>query len=217
MNFEEYVSLLPEKISKVKLLILKTLWEAGHEFPRNWVRSSTLLTLTKQKYFDRRARELRDEAGCDVESEYYNGEHCWRLKSNKIKKSNPRFYLTESQKIDLFEQYEYTCQVCGKKTTEGVRGLQADHKIPLIREKILDSKNWQPLCNECNVAKRRACADCEEDCKKCPWAFPETVGLVTLVRLPSNIFNKLKQCGCNQPTEIEKFILTALEHYLLEK
>jgi len=98
MTLEEYIKILPgNKISKVKLLILKTLWNSGEKFPTKWVKSSSLLKLTGQKYFDRRARELKDELGCDIESEHHNGEHCWRLKSNKL--SN---YMTFPRKTEAF-------------------------------------------------------------------------------------------------------------------
>ena len=133
MTFEEYVQSLPGKLSKVKLLILKTLWKEGNTFPRNWVRSSTLLDLTRQKYFDRRTRELRDEMGCDIDTEPHRGEHCYRLSSTKLKKYNPRLYLNATQKKQLFLRDGYSCQVCSKQVPPGVQGLQADHKIPLIR------------------------------------------------------------------------------------
>ncbi|MFN9899172.1 MAG: HNH endonuclease, partial [bacterium] len=63
MEFSEYINQLSggRKISAVKLKILITLWESSQEFPKAWVTSDHLLEITGQKYFDRRARELRDE------------------------------------------------------------------------------------------------------------------------------------------------------------
>jgi len=72
-------------------------------------------------------------------------------------------------------------------------GLQADHKIPLSRGGSHDLSNWQPLCNECNVGKRRACAECEEDCRVCSWAFPEVVGITTAVSIPTDLLRKLER------------------------
>ncbi|MGB3638729.1 MAG: hypothetical protein WBA39_14320 [Rivularia sp. (in: cyanobacteria)] len=46
-----------KKLSQVKITILRTLWEEGNQFPREWVLSNKLLQLTGQKYFDRRIRE----------------------------------------------------------------------------------------------------------------------------------------------------------------
>ena len=66
MTFNEYINELPAKPSKVKLVILKTLWGEGQKFPKKWVKSSTLLKLTDQELFDRRARELRDELGINM-------------------------------------------------------------------------------------------------------------------------------------------------------
>lgn len=217
MTFEQYVAGLPTKLSQVKHLILKTLWESGNSFPRGWVRSSTLLNLTQQKYFDRRTRELRDELGCDIDTEPHNGEHCYRLASTNLTKFNPRSYLTSSQKKWLFNKANYNCQVCGRNIPPGVQGLQADHKIPLIRGGSHEENNWQAICNECNVGKRRACEGCGDDCKKCPWAFPEKAGLVTLVRIPQPIVQGIRDIGANGQKEVERVIISALERFLSSK
>ena len=71
-------------LSNVKKIILKTLWNEGDEFPKNWVSSERLLDLTKQKYFDRRIRELRDQVGCDIKTGSYKGQPAYRLISPKL-------------------------------------------------------------------------------------------------------------------------------------
>ncbi|MDF1860406.1 MAG: HNH endonuclease signature motif containing protein [Verrucomicrobiales bacterium] len=192
MSFEEYCSKLG-RLSEVKRTILHKLWgEDSGTLSGDWVRSSTLLALTRQKYFDRRTRELRDEKGCDIETKSVNGGHCYRLNSEVIKNANPRFYLSAKEKKLLFALAKNKCQVCGRRMEAGVRGLQADHKIPLIRGGDHETTNWQAVCNECNVGKKRACAGCEEDCEKCPWAFPENVGILTVLRLPALLRDKIE-------------------------
>ena len=195
MTLEEYIQSLASKskLSGAKNTILRLLWESGEGFPRNWVASSVLLAATGQKYFDRRARELRDHLGCDLESKYDETlkEHAWRLKSDTLLNANPREYLSAVEKKKLFEAHNFTCSTCSKKSEAGVRGLQADHKIPLIRGGTHELSNWQPICNNCNVGKRRACSGCGDDCKKCPWAFPEIVGLRTTIDLPPELLSKL--------------------------
>ena len=176
MRFRVYQSSLGGKLSRVKVLILQRLWDEGDEFPRGWVSSSELLLLTKQKYFDRRVRELRDEVGCDIETAQQRGEHVYRLASEEVKAANPRGYLSIAQKRALFQSAAFRCAICSRAFTAGVRGLQADHKVPLNRGGKHSLENWQPLCVECNVAKRRACAGCDLECAKCPWAFPEQIG-----------------------------------------
>jgi len=213
MSFDEYIKSFSVKFSKVKILILKTLWEASNDFPRDWVRSSYLLKLTRQKYFDRRIRELRNELGCDIETGNQEGNAVYRLSSDKICDGNPRFYLSDSQKVTLFERNNFTCQVCGVKTPPGPRGLQADHKVPLIRGGSHAISNWQSLCNDCNVGKRRACQDCNDDCEQCVWAYPERVGVATVLKLPHDIVQKISAAGLSQQ-EIEDIIIKALEKYL---
>ena len=194
MNFQEFIDKnVQSKLSEVKLKILNSLWNCGTEFPRGWVRSSVLLGITQQKYFDRRTRELRDQLGFDIETKYLDGEHQYRLVSDNVKIANPRFYLSESKKTALFTREKYTCQICGRVAQSGVRGLQADHKVPLSRDGSQTDDNWQSVCNECNVAKRRSCQDCVEDCYVCHWAFPEKVGFPVTIFLPRDLFDKYEE------------------------
>ncbi|WP_257275702.1 MULTISPECIES: HNH endonuclease [unclassified Endozoicomonas] len=139
MTFEEYYQKLPinkKKLSNVKQTILKRLWgQDSNPFPKPWVSSAELLELTSQKYFDRRTRELRDALGCDLESAYqeeFEG-HAWRFRSDTLTAPQARKYLTKAQKDRLFTEAENTCATCATQTEAGVRGLQADHKVPLSR------------------------------------------------------------------------------------
>jgi hypothetical protein len=203
------------RLSHVKRLIVGYLWgDDESHFPKPWVKSSVLLALTGQKYFDRRIRELRDQLGCDIETKQVDGEHSYRLLSNKINPSNPRLYLSAKDKANLFKKHNFRCQICGRYFLAGVRGLQADHKIPLIRGGVHELRNWHPICNACNVGKRGACAACEDDCHKCPWAFPETVGHVTLLRLPPNVLQALNaQLGYDQG-DFERGVIQILKRHL---
>jgi hypothetical protein len=89
------------KLSPVKTKILEILWAAGKSFPREWVKSSTLLKSTHQKYFDRRIRELRDQEGIDIETKYVGSEHCYRLNSPNLNEGHRRFYLSAADKRKL--------------------------------------------------------------------------------------------------------------------
>ena len=90
-TFEDFLTLLPSKPSKVQRLLLERLWNEGDGFPRGWVTTAEQLELSKQGYFDRRFRELRDEAGLYIESaQDERGAHAWRLKSMDLQIANPR-------------------------------------------------------------------------------------------------------------------------------
>jgi 5-methylcytosine-specific restriction endonuclease McrA len=196
MKINEYLESLPtkKKLSDVKLKILIRLWgDHRHEFPKPWVSSAELLELTGQKYFDRRTRELRDQLGCDLESAYCKefAGHGWRLASSNLTISQDREYLTPAQKIKLFENHDYRCVICGTQIPAGVRGLQADHKVPLSRGGGNDSTNWHPMCNNCNVGKRRACQGCTLNCATCSWAFPETVGIQIILNLREETLRRI--------------------------
>lgn len=211
LEFSSYISKL--RLSEVKHLLLKALWGSNSNFPKPWVKSSHLLKISNQKYFDRRLRELRDSAGLDIESKVIDGEHCWRLSSSAIAKSNDRTYLTASQKATLFRSANNRCAVCGKVAEAGMRGLQADHKRPLIKGGGTEFTNWQALCNECNVAKRGTCKDCELDCNSCAWAFPEKVGFNYVVKLPSELKQMMETKGIT-PDEVQTYIIDKLSSYI---
>jgi hypothetical protein len=215
MRFRVYQSSLGCKLSRVKLVILQRLWDEGSDFPRGWVTSSELLALTKQKYFDRRVRELRDEVGCDIETGNLAGEHAYRLISASLLVSNPRAYLSAPAKRALFEQAQYCCAACGREFASGVRGLQADHKVPLKRGGSHDRANWQPLCVECNVAKRRACAGCDLDCEQCAWAYPERVGRRVQLTLSVDLEARLQEEVRRRGKALQEVIVEALEASVL--
>jgi hypothetical protein len=214
MRFDEYIKFLGARVSKVKAVILERLWNEGESFPRGWVRSSELLSLTGQKYFDRRVRELRDEFGCDIETGTSEGEHAYRLLSTRVENANPRAYLSSAQKDRVFEMAGYTCAVCGRKFDSEARGLQADHKVPLTRGGGHEYANWQPLCVVCNVGKRRACAGCDLDCKQCPWAFPEMVGRRVVLSMPFDLEQAAREQATRTGVDISEMIIQSVRSAL---
>lgn len=219
MKFDEYIKILPSGISDVKLKILKKLWHTDSEsFPKPWVSSSELLDLTGQKYFDRRARELRDQLGCDIETQHKAelGGHAWRIHSPKLAPPQDREYLTQSQKFQLFLSVKNTCAICGKISEPGVRGLQADHKVPISRGGTNALENWQAVCNHCNVGKRRACDGCTIECATCSWAYPEIIGINTLVSINGKVLSKITEYSksTNQTTS---HVLEEAAIYFFEK
>ncbi|MHB8236172.1 MAG: HNH endonuclease [Acidithiobacillus ferrivorans] len=196
MKFKDYIDALPSHVSDVKLTILKKLWHTDSSgFPKPWVSSAELLELTGQKYFDRRARELRDQIGCDIETMHKAelGGHAWRIKSTNLAAPQDREYLSQAQKIQLFAAARSTCSICGKITEPGVRGLQADHKVPVSRGGTNAIENWQAICNHCNVGKRRVCEGCTIECTTCSWAYPEIVGINTLISINEKVLSKITE------------------------
>jgi len=222
MKLDKYLASLPtkRKLSEVKLKILTRLWgKPNDSFPKPWVSSAELLELTGQKYFDRRTRELRDQLGCNLESSYREefGGHAWRVVSYELAPPQDRDYLTQSQKIKLFEKHDYCCSTCGKKVDAGIRGLQADHKVPLSRGGSNDLINWQPMCNNCNVGKRRACEGCELECETCSWAFPEAVGVKTMVSIKESTLRKIDAYSGSSGKSRDKIMEEAAKYYIDEK
>ncbi len=218
MNIEEYLRLLPSKrkLSDVKLLILKRLWQAGETFPKGWVSSAELLDITQQKYFDRRTRELRDQLGCDLESSYREefGGHGWRLKSSELSPPQDREYLTKKQKDKLFQDSNYKCSTCGVEVAAGVRGLQADHKVPLSRGGSNDLENWQSMCNNCNVGKRRACEGCSLDCNSCAWAFPDLCGVPLIISLSEATLQRVEAYSKHNEVSVDQIMENAANYYM---
>ena len=219
MQITDYLKQLPAKkiLSTVKHKILIKLWgKDSDSFPKPWVSSADLLQLTGQKYFDRRTRELRDQLGCDIETSYreeFTG-HAWRINSPTIAPPQDREYLNNNQKKNLFDNYSFKCATCGTETTAGIRGLQADHKVPISRGGSNDLINWQPLCNNCNVGKRRACAGCELNCNDCSWAFPEKLGIRTMLTLSESILRRVDLYISKTGESLDKVMEQAAASYL---
>lgn len=201
------------KLSDVKRTLLQALWGGSDAFPKEWVKSADLLALTQQKYFDRRLRELRDAQGLDIASKQINGEHYWHLNSPNVAQTNDRTYLTASQKTGLFEGAKFKCAVCRCEMLPGIRGLQADHKVPLIKGGTNDLANWQPLCNECNVAKRGVCKSCDLDCNSCSWAFPEQLGFNFVIKLPADLLAQFEGANLSQK-HVENYLIEQLKMLL---
>ena len=218
MTFEEYYQRLPvgNGLGKAKKTALKRLWHNDSiPFPKPWVSSEELRGLTEQQYFDRRAREIRDHLGCDLETAYreeFRG-HGWRLKSANLKPPTKRDYLTQKQKTDLFVKADYTCSTCGTTVEPGVKGLQADHKRPLSREGTNELENWQAMCHNCNVGKRRACVDCTLDCHTCSWAFPEKHGIPLMLNLGEYVLREIDLISKKESISREELIEKAIDSY----
>jgi 5-methylcytosine-specific restriction endonuclease McrA len=222
MIIEEYIESLPGKriLSDVKLKILRRLWgKTQDDFPKPWASSAELLEITGQKYFDRRIRELRDQVGCDLETAYQESfaGHAWRINSPTLTEPQDREYLTKSKKIQLFEEKNYCCSTCGIRVDAGVRGLQADHKVPLSRGGNNGLENWQPMCNNCNVGKRRACQGCNIDCNSCSWAFPEIVGVKTMILINEGALRRIDSYSSSTGTTRDKVMEEAVEYFLAKK
>jgi hypothetical protein len=201
----------------VKEKIIRRLWgNESDNFPKPWVSSNELLELTGQKYFDRRTRELRDQWGCDIESAYleiFSG-HAWRIHSTELNDAQDREYLTQNQKNKLFQDYNFTCTTCGVHIQPGIRGLQADHKVPLSRGGSNGLHNWQPMCNNCNVGKRRACEGCSLDCQTCSWAFPEKYGIRTIFTISTQTLSRITRYVDRTGKSHDQIMESAINEYL---
>lgn len=217
MNFDQYLELVEQvntkirvdmklrrpsgklyKLSKAKRDMLERLWSEGEpNFPRNWVRGPELGRVaqesgsSEQSDFGRRLRQLKSEEGCDIEI-ITEGDRRSRYRLRSINLAPiPRAAFSAKQREQLFSSQGRKCQICGKDVAPdagGGRGAQADHKVPVVRRGSHERANWQTVCTGCNVAKRRACEGCLEECRSCPWAFPETFGTVISVGLTRELY-----------------------------
>ncbi|MDG1950424.1 MAG: HNH endonuclease signature motif containing protein [bacterium] len=87
-----------------------------------------------------------------------------------------------------------------------MRGLQADHKVPLSRGGTNDLSNWQAICNTCNVIKRRACQGCSIDCQTCAWAHPVEGTESVVLSLSSSLLKSLGLDSLNAQTRASRII-----------
>jgi 5-methylcytosine-specific restriction endonuclease McrA len=167
--------------------ILRALWPAGHGIPgptlaENEVRAviDALRAKTGRKLYKdpfRRMRELQgDEGFTSIRKEGTR----YQLQSLELnQKREPRARLPESEWKKLKQQYDYKCAHCGAQEP-GVK-LSPDHKVPRVRHGSNELGNYQPLCEQCNIAKSNACNGCALNCQVCSWAFPAEYKLIVIL------------------------------------
>ena len=152
-----------KKWSNAKLTILKLLW------PGEWIEGAKIFDATRQTYYDRRLRELR-ENGWQIETRSAGGNSKYRLCSHKKLSGMTRQYPTAHQKRAVRQRDHGVCCICGLSD----KHLQYDHKIPLERHGLTTTENLQLLCRACNIDKRGICKHCKmTSCEECPYAYPE--------------------------------------------
>jgi len=156
-----------------KYNILTSFWNT-HKWPKNAVSIRELSKTSGVLSTSKRIRELIWEYGCDIQSIAKNGDNFYWLNSPKIIPRTKRVSMASVEKVNLFQEANYMCAICGVKMEPGPKGLQADHKIPLARGGNNMIENFQPICWYHNNLKRKACSSCEHhQCGTCPWAYPE--------------------------------------------
>lgn len=168
--------------SNVKLTILELLW------PGEWIEGSKIFEATKQTYYDRRIRELR-ENGWQIETRSAGGNSLYRLCSHEKSPGNTRQYPSAQQKKAIWERDQGRCQICGASD----ENMQYDHKIPLERQGETTTENLQLLCRACNIDKRGACKRCRlTSCEACPYAYPEHVHSRLMIHLDDPTTEQLR-------------------------
>ena len=201
---------LPPYIKGVYRKILTALWTG------KWVSSNKLLSLTKQKYFDRRIRELRDEYGFDIESKHMSGGWSYCLKSKKPRfKKRRRQYFTKKQKEEVIKRDGLKCNICGFVPANGHEGLQFDHRIPFKeRQGPTTLDNLQILCAQCNIIKRRACQQCtKKSCKSCVYAYPEQLNTTYLITLSPKTQRRYDALAKSKHRNLKQLLTDAIEQY----
>lgn len=175
-----------------------------------WVSSSVLLKATKQKYFDRRIRELRDELGYDIETGQQSGEHHYRLKSKKRMPTKERTYLGAAQRKELLKSAPPHCGICGAKFSPAKKSV-FDHRVPLIRGGVGEVSNYQLLCHECNNQKRAQCRGCDLECVKCFLAYPEKFPPAVMLRIQDKKeYEKIEVAAKLAGVSIEQYCLSII-------
>lgn len=193
--------------------ILKALWPKGHGIPGPLVEEPDIRRAVDRvrgkPYVDtfRRMRELQGEEG--VKGIIKSGNRYQLVDLTISEKRTPRTHLDDKDWDTVLNAYGNRCAVC-KKTAPEVQ-FQQDHKVPRLRGGGDNLENWQPLCNECNNFKSTSCRGCQHDCKKCPWAFPESYKPFNISgELVKNVREYSEKTGCDPDRFVEDAIRRAL-------
>ncbi len=166
-------------IGSAKIIILTALWPGG------WVHGKEIYKLIEQTYYDRRIRELA-ECGWEIETDESHLKYCLRSHIKKV--GRKRTYPNSKLKSELKKRDDDRCKICNSKDIN----IQYDHKVPHQRGGTTTLNNMQLLCRHCNIEKRGACANCQdESCEKCGYAFPEKYSQRTLILWDTKLYERL--------------------------
>lgn len=175
------------------LAVLEFLWPEGHGIPGPHRTEDEVRAVIDAKrrslkpgakaYLDpfRRKREMQGEEG--LVGIVHVGRVLQLVSLGIAPKRIPRTGLKSDLWQLVLDRDKHACTVCGRSGDEA--DLQQDHRVPRLRGGSSELENWQPLCGECNNHKSTMCRNCEQDCQRCPWAFPERNGLIRVS--PDNI------------------------------
>jgi len=170
-------------------IVLEMLWPAGTSIPGPKVSKEELDKAVERsrggdRYRDlaRRIREMQGEEGLIGLERTGSGRHTYyRLASLELApKRIPREGISEVEWRIVLKRNGNRCAVCER--TENEMRLDPDHKVPRLRGGGDELSNQQPLCKECNNFKSTMCRDCNLDCQRCPWAFPERFAQIKLTQ-----------------------------------
>jgi len=185
-------------------LILERLFPEGSGVPGPVVTQAQVreaVQAGKEGYRDvfRRMRELQGEEGI---TGIIKGGSSYQLISLAVgPKRIPRQPISRTRAQAIAERQGWRCSNCGTPiVAEGPNRFDPDHKIPRTRGGTNDDTNLQGLCPACNNAKSGACANCAEECRTCPWAFPEQY---RLPRIRPDLIRILTTLATNQNRTID--------------
>jgi hypothetical protein len=166
--------------------MLEIFWPEGHGIPGPALTQVEIRDLLNERrrangkpaYLDvfRRLRELQGDEGltCIIKE----GTRYQLQKLEVGTKREPRAKPPKQFWKQLIEGCNHSCSHCGQR--EPLIRLSPDHRQPRSRGGSNDESNWQPLCEQCNIAKSSACQGCSLNCYTCHWAFPERFKPVNL-------------------------------------
>lgn len=98
---------------------------------------------------------------CEIYNEWNNGN-----KYEETKKQE-RKIMNDGIRYNVLKRDNYTCQICGKNSKDGVK-LHVDHIIPVAKGGKTVMSNLQTLCDRCNIGKSDKTNEYESDiCPMC--------------------------------------------------
>jgi len=192
-------------------VILRTLWPEGHGIPGPHVTTKEIRAAINRfrggTYNDpfRRLRELQGEEG--IHGLIKQGSVYQLVDLTVAEKRRPRTSLGKAEWEEVLTKYSFKCAACQRNIGED--GFQQDHKVPRARGGSDNLENWQPLCDECNIAKSVACRNCERDCNECCWAYPEKFKPLVL---PPKLLQDLRQYAARHFKQPEEIVIPLIQN-----
>ena len=166
-QYKKYIQLFDDIITKINKSKYKKIYLSNEkfiEYSKGYLRNR--LVKKPQMYFELHIKTIYEtptgrnkytKSKNFYEKDIYNtieqikNDDLYR-QTYEFHKLNERSKMSNKLRFEVFKRDKYTCKICGRKQSDGVK-LHVDHINPVSKGGKTLFENLQTLCDSCNLGK----------------------------------------------------------------